>query len=134
MKEASNRFRGWYKKKEPRVGQISVPFVFDLKNDTLKVTLEHLVHDLFNSEGLTRLEGVPENASDLYFSEKIFTFKNSELNGKAVQFTTSNLIQREGLKTWFSELNLDMDSNLLSGYLNIGVSVDQLYNAKISFE
>ncbi len=122
------------KKKEPRVGQISVPFVFDLKNDTLKITLEHLVHDLFNSEGITRLEGVPENASDLYFSEKNFSFEGSELNGKTVQFTTSNPIQREGLKTWFSDLNLDKDENLLTGYLNVGVSVDQLYNAKISFE
>jgi len=119
--------------KEPRVGQISVPFVFDLKNDTLKITLEHLVHDLFNSEGMTRLEGVPESASDLYFSEKSFSFENSELKGKMVQFTTSNPIQREGLKTWFSDLNLDKDANLLTGYLNIGVSVDQLYNAKISF-
>jgi hypothetical protein len=134
MKEASNRFRGWYKKKEPRVGQISVPFVFNLEHDTLKVTLEHLVHDLFNSEGLERLEGVPENASDLYFSEKNFFFDNSGLSGKVVQFTTSNPIQRIGLKTWFSELNLDKEANLLSGYLNIGVSVDQLYNAKVSFE
>jgi hypothetical protein len=134
MKEASNRFRGWYKKKEPRVGQIAVPFVFHLENDTLKVTLENLVHDLFNSEGITRLEGVPENASDLYFSEKNFTFENSELNEKVVQFTTSNPIQREGLKTWFSDLNLDKDANLLTGYLNIGVSVEKLYNAKISFE
>ena len=134
MKEASNRFRGWYKKKEPRVGQISVPFVFDLKNDTLKITLEHLVHDLFNAEGLTRLEGVPENASDLYFSKKDFTFSDEELKGKVIQYNTSNPIRKEGLKTWFSDLNLDKDSNLLSGYLNIGVSVDQLYNAKISFE
>jgi len=134
MKEASNRFRGWYKKKEPRVGQISVPFVFNLKNDTLKITLEHLVHDLFNAEGLGRLEGVPENASNLYFSNKNFSFENAELSNKVVHFTTSNPIRKEGLKTWFSELNFDMDDNLLSGYLNIGVSVDQLYNAKISFE
>jgi hypothetical protein len=77
---------------------------------------------------------VPENASDLYFSEKNFTFENSELNEKVVQFTTSNPIQREGLKTWFSDLNLDKDANLLTGYLNIGVSVEKLYNAKISFE
>lgn len=134
MKEASNRFRGWYKKKEPRVGQISVPFIFDLKNDTLKITLEHLVHDLFNAEGLTRLEGVPDNATDLYFSEKNFSFNNSELGGKVVQFTTSNPIKKEGLRTWFSKLNLDREANMLTGYLNIGVSVDNLYNAKISFE
>jgi hypothetical protein len=134
MKEASNRFRGWYKKKEPRVGQIAVPFVFSLNNDTLKITLEHLVHDLFNAEGIARLEVVPESASDLYFSEKNFTFESPELNEKVVQFTTSNPIQREGLKTWFSDLNLDKGANLLWGYLNIGVSVDQLYNAKVSFE
>ncbi len=134
MKEASNRFRGWYKKKEPRVGQIAVPFVFDLKNDTLKITLEHLVHDLFNSEGLAKLEGVPENASNLYFSEKNFGFENADLNGKMIQYITSNPIRQEGLKTWFSDLNLDKEANLLTGYLNIGVSVDQLYNAKVSFE
>ncbi len=134
MREASVRFRGWYKKKEPRVGQISVPFVFDLKNDTLIVTLEHLVHDLFNAEGLNKLEGVPETASDLYFSEKSFSFENPELEGKTIQFSTSNPIQQEGLKTWFSELNWDKDKNMLTGYLNLGVSVSQLYNAKVSFE
>ncbi|MGB0918105.1 MAG: hypothetical protein ACPGU4_10985 [Flavobacteriales bacterium] len=134
MKEASNRFRGWYKKKEPRVGQISVPFVFNLSNDTLNVTLEHLVHDLFNSEGITKLEGVPETATDLYFSEKNFTFDNSELNGKAIHFSLSHPIRQEGMKTWFSELNLDKEANLLTGYLNLGISVDQLYNAKVSFE
>ncbi|MDP6907921.1 MAG: hypothetical protein QF371_00370, partial [Flavobacteriales bacterium] len=131
MKEASVRFRGWYKKKKPRVGQISVPFVFDLKNDTLKVTLEHLVHDLFNAEGLANLEGVPETASDLYFSEKNYSFENAELNGKVVQFKTSNPIRQEGMKTWFSDLNLDKDKNLLTGYLNLGISVSQLYNAKL---
>ncbi|MCF8459757.1 MAG: hypothetical protein K9G46_03465 [Flavobacteriales bacterium] len=134
MKEASNRFRGWYKKKEARVGQISVPFVFDLSNDTLKITLEHLVHDLFNSEGLTKLESVPDNASNLYFSERNYAFESGELNAKTIQFTTSNPIKKDGLKTWFSELNLDREANVLSGYLNIGVSVNQLYNAKISFE
>lgn len=134
MKEASNRFRGWYKKKEPRVGQISVPFSFDLNNDTLKVTLEHLVHDLFAGEAISRLEGVPETASDLYFSEKNHSFENAELSGKAIQFTTSNPIRQQGLKTWFSDLNLDKDNNLLTGYLNLGIAVSQLYNAKLSFE
>ncbi|MGB1318776.1 MAG: hypothetical protein ACPG5W_11235, partial [Flavobacteriales bacterium] len=98
------------------------------------VTLEHLVHDLFNSEGITKLEGVPETATDLYFSEKNFTFDNSELNGKAIHFSLSHPIRQEGMKTWFSELNLDKEANLLTGYLNLGISVDQLYNAKVSFE
>jgi hypothetical protein len=71
------------------------------------------------------LEGVPENASDLYFSEKDFAFDDPELKGKVIQYITSNPIKKEGLKTWFSELNLDKQANLLSGYLNIGVSVDQ---------
>jgi len=38
------------------------------------------------------------------------------------------------MKTWFSDLNLDKDANLLTGYLNLGVAVEQLYNAKLSFE
>ncbi|MFC2175563.1 hypothetical protein ACFLR1_01165 [Bacteroidota bacterium] len=134
MKEASNRFRGWYKKKEPRVGQISVPFVFDLNKDTLKITLEHLVHDLFSEAGLQKLAGVPEEASDLYFSEKNFDFENPELSGKSVLFQTSNPIKQAGLKTWFSDLNLDRNQNLITGYLNLAVSVRQLYNAKVSFE
>ena len=134
MKEASNRFRGWYKKKQPRVGQISVPFVFNLKNNTLNITLEHLVHDLFDSEGISRLEGVPENASDLYFSEKNFTFDADGLEGKVIRYQTSIPIRQEGMKTWFSDLNADWDNNLLTGYLNIGVSVGELYNAKLTIE
>jgi hypothetical protein len=134
MKESSNRFRGWYKKKRPMTGQISVPFVFDLENDTLKITLQHLVHDLFNSEGLNDLSGVPENASDLYFSEKNFSFENSELSGKNIRFELSYPIKQEGMKTWFSDLNLDKDANLLTGYLNLGISVEQLYNAKVTIQ
>lgn len=134
MRESSNRFRGWYKKKQSRVGQISVPFVFDLKNDTLKITLEHLVHDLFNADGLNKLENLPEAASDLYFSEKDFTLDEVGLSGKVIRYTTSNPIRQEGLKTWFTNLNWDKNKNLLTGYLNIGISVMELYNAKVSFE
>ena len=134
MKEASNRFRGWYKKKEPRVGRISVPFVFHLKNDTLKIPLKHLVHDLFNAEGLTKLEGVPETASNLYFSEKNFTFDTDGLEGKVIHYQTSYPIKQEGMKTWFSDLNADWDNNLLTGYLNVGISVSELYNANLTIE
>jgi len=134
MKEASNRFRGWYKKKEPRVGQVSVPFVFNLKNDTLQITLEHLLHDMFNAEWLSKLQGIPETASDLYFSEKTFTFTDTGLKGKVIQYSTSNPIRREGMKTWFSNLNWDKENNLLTGYLNLGVSVENVYGAKVSFE
>lgn len=134
MREASNRFRGWYKKKEPRVGQISVPFVFDLSNDTLKIVLEHLVHDLFKKEGLAKLADIPADAMDLYFSEKDFTFADGGPQGKVIQFTASNPIKQEGLKTWFSDLNWDKQNNLLTGYLNLGISVGILYNAKLSFE
>ncbi len=134
MKEASNRFRGWYRKKEPRVGQVSIPFVFNLRNDTLKITLEHLVHDSFNAETFTRLENLPETAQGLYFSDKQISFENDQLKDKVVQFHTSDPIKQEGIKYWFSNLNFDSDRNLLSGYLNLGISVDQLYNAKVSFE
>ena len=134
MKESSNRFRGWYKKKKPRVGQISVPFVFDLKNDTLKITLEHLLHDEFKPDALSSLEGVPENASNLYFSEHNFTLSDSGLKGKVIHYSNSNPIKQEGMKTWFSDLNWDKENNLLTGYLNLGVSVANLYNAKLSFE
>lgn len=134
MKEASNRFRGWYKKKEPRVGQVSVPFVFDLKNDTLQITLEHLLHDMFNAEWLSKLQGIPETASDLYFSEKTLTFTDAGLKGKVIRYSTSNPIRREGMKTWFSNLNWDKEKGLLTGYLNLGVSVENVYGAKVSFE
>ena len=133
MKEASNRFRGWYKKKEPRVGQISVPFVFDANKDTLEITLEHLVHDKFNVEALSRLEGVPSDAQNLYFAEKIIAL-DGELKGKVIHFRTSNPIKVEAIKYWFSDVNFDKQKNLLSGYLNLGISVGQLYNAKVSFE
>ena len=116
------------------IGQISVPFIFDLKNDTLKITLQHLVHDLFNSEGLNDLSGIPQNASNLYFSEKNFSFENGELNGKNIRFELSYPIKQEGMKTWFSDLNLDKDANLLTGYLNLGISVEQLYNAKLTID
>ena len=93
-----------------------------------------MVHDLFNSEGIQRLEGVPENASDLYFSEKNFTFDTDGLEGKVIRYQTSNPIRQEGMKTWFSDLNADWDNNLLTGYLNIGVSVGELYNAKLTVD
>jgi hypothetical protein len=134
MKEGSNRFRGWYKKKQPRVGQVSVPFTFNLKNDTLKVTLEHLLHDAFNDAAIETLRGVPENASKLDFSYKYFSFSENGKNEKTIMVKTSNPISTEALKMWFSELNLDKEKNLLTGYLNLGVSVENLYNAKLSFE
>lgn len=134
MKEGSNRFRGWYKKKEPRVGQISVPFAFDLKKDTLRITLEHLIHDTFRPDEIERLESLPENASELNFSKRFYGFDDDALSGKVIMFQTSNPIATEALRTWFSDLNWDKDKNLLTGYLNFGVSVANLYNAKLSFD
>ncbi len=133
MEEASNRFRGWYKK-NPRTGAISIPFVFDLKNDTFKITLEHLVHDIFNEEDFKKLANMPSTADNLYFSDRKHAFENEELKDKTVLFHTSNPIRTEGLKYWFSKLNVDKEKNLLTGFLNVGVSVEELYNAKVTFE
>ena len=133
MKETSNRFRGWYKKKEPRVGQVSIPFLFETQKDTFEIMVDHLIHDMFSVEGFSKLEGVPSDAQNLYFSEKTIAF-DGELKGKVIRFRTSNPIKFEAIKYWFSDLNFDRERNLLSGYLNLGLSVNQLYNAKVSFE
>jgi hypothetical protein len=92
------------------------------------------LHDEFKAEQLSQLQNIPENASNMYFSEKTFSFAESDLTSKVIRYTTSNPIKQEGLKTWFSELNHDREKNLLTGYLNLGVSVANLYNAKLSFE
>ena len=134
MKEGSNRFRGWYKKKEARVGQVSVPFVFDLKKDTLIVTLEHLLHDAFNTDAIETLQGVPKTAIKIDFLIKHFSLSEDGLDEKIITVRTSNPMSTEALKMWFSELNLDKNNNLLTGYLNLGVSVENLYNAKLIFE
>jgi hypothetical protein len=134
MKEGSNRFRGWYKKKEPRTGQISVPFLFNTKNDTLKVTLEHLIHDTFNPEAIQQLGSVPAVASDLNFSKRHYSLDAEGLTDRVIKVQTSHPIATEALKAWFSDLNYDKENNILTGYFNLGISVSNLYNAKLSFE
>ena len=42
MKEGSKRFRGWYKKKHPRVGQISVPFSWKTKKEGKQTTIKNI--------------------------------------------------------------------------------------------
>ena len=133
MKEASNRFRGWYKKKRSIVGQAAIPFSFNLSNDSLKVNIEHLVHDNLDQEAFLRLEGVPQEAGNMYFSERSFSFDQTGPEGKVIHVSTSNPMRQEGMKMWFSDLNWDKEKSLLTGYMNIAVAVHNTYNTKVTF-
>ena len=134
MSKQACRFRGWYKKKKPIVGQVSIPFLFHLNKDTLKISIDHLVHDNFDAEALTRLEQIPEEATDLNFSERYYELLEPGRSKKVIQVSTSNPIRQHGIISWFDNLNWDKENNIISGYVNFGIAVQNAYNAKVSIE
>lgn len=124
FREMSNRFRGWSKR--PRVGVISIPFLFpvDAKNPTIHI--EHLTFSEHVPEGLKRINEMPEDAVDMNFSELELS-----LNGldKSIIITTNHPLRFPGMNMWFKDLQTD--GKWIAGKVTFGCSVVDMHTFKV---
>ena len=131
--EGSNRFRHW--SHEPKVGKISIPFAFAIKDNNAAptVTIEHLVFNKFVNHELKKL-----NIEDTTFDSKLETcivnFDDNHGGKYSINIGFKSILLTDDLKYWFSDLNWDAQHRILSGYMNLATSVKELYTTKITFK
>lgn len=128
LKEGSNRFTAWAK--GPRTGFISIPFLIDTRDSTAEISYDHILMNKFYDDILKAHFDSTQKTIDL-------TKVNQQISIQTPTQTISiklhfNIpIYSQGLKIWISKINLDDTNHLVSGYLNIATSVEDVYNARI---
>ena len=132
LKDGSNRFRHW--SHNPKTGKICIPFAFDVKDKAAKdriITIEHLVFNSFIDSNLTKLD-LP--ATLIGTSQKSVEVSLTDGKGGSIPVTVAfrNVMVTNGVKFWFSEVNWDEQNHILSGFINMGTSVQDLYTMKVT--
>ncbi len=132
--ESSNRFRHW--SHTPKVGKISIPFAFAVKEDKSAyptVTIEHLVINKFVNKELDKLN-IPDTTFDSKLENRLVTI--NDMNGAkyGINIVFKNMLLTEDLKYWLSDINWDAKNHILSGYFNFATAVKELYTSRIIFK
>lgn len=124
FRESSNRFRRWSRK--PRKGVVTVPFSFPADQADKTINVDHLVTSKLMPDGLKDLPTMPADANQ--FSSTNFKVQLDGLNTSIN--LTSNQTMPDGVRWWLT--NVQSDGKTITGYINIGVSTDYVWNARIT--
>lgn len=131
--EGSNRFPKW--SRNPMSGEIKIPFAFFVFNSytTFPIKIEHLVFNKFENGEMEKFE-LPPNTFGTKSSHDVY-FQIGDSTGVRVNASLqfNQILETEALKYWFTDLNYDRQSNILSGYFHFAVSVEDLYTTRITF-
>ncbi len=128
QREGSNRFHKWAT--SPRVGLVSVPFLFAIDEANPTILIEHLLHNDFVPEALQNLPELPADALDMNFTEMTVSLTNQLKDDKTLTIRTNQPIDSEGLRMWLSEV--ETDGQWIKGYVNIAVSVKDIFTARVT--
>ena len=132
--ESSNRFKHW--SKNPMTGRISIPFAYQFKegeSHTRTISVEHLVFNRFMDNELSKYE-LPDSTIDVKHKTRSIVLGDNIGQSFSMLIEFKDAIPTDGLKYWFSDINWDEKSHILSGYFNFGTSVRDLYTTKIIFK
>lgn len=128
LRDVSQRMRNWVKK--PRSGIISIPFIFKNDNKKKEIHIEHNIIDKWRSDGFHRIKGIPESAVNLDFEKMIFNIGKPE---NSISVVTNKKISDAAAKMWLSNLNVDEKNGYTTGYINMAMSIENVYAGRISF-
>ncbi len=129
FRESSNRFILWSQR--PRVGTISVPFIFKTDETNSYLQLNHLVTGKFRPAGIGRIKGMPDNTSRFNFNDTTIQIQLANNQTFPLKLRTNRIINTPALRWWLSDLHTDADNKWIWGYLNIVVSVRDGYTARL---
>lgn len=128
--ESSNRLKNW--SQNPMTGTISIPFAFNaLMYDSIAfpIEVEHLVFNSFNAIDSSLTAG---SSSSFASSETGHVVKlNSGSSTAQIVVTFNHTLPSKNLQYWFSSLNHDLETHIISGYLNFVISANDLYTARM---
>ena len=133
LKDGSNRFHHW--SHNPKTGKITLPFAFEVKDRAAKdrlITIEHLVFNKFLESNLAMLN-IPPTAFDA--NHKTLEVNLPDDKGGTIPITVAftNVLLNSGLRYWFTDVNWDEKDHILSGYINMATSVQDLYTMRVTF-
>ena len=130
--ESSNRFPGW--SENPKTGKVRIPFAFEVKDRNSKdriITIEHLVFGRFVDSTLVKLN-MPDsvfNANNKTIEVKLIDNKGGEI---PITVSFNNVLIGSALRYWFSDVNWDEQNHILSGFINMGTSVNDVYTMRMT--
>ncbi len=128
LRDVSQRQRNWVKK--PRSGVISFPFIFKTDNKNKEIYLEHNIIDKWRPDGFSRLKTIPQGAITLDFESKTFDIGKP---GNSITIKTNKKLEHAAAKMWLSELNVDEKNGYITGFINLALSVENIYAGRILF-
>ncbi len=127
LRDVSQRQRNWVK--GPRSGVISFPFTFRMDNMNKEIYLEHNINDKWRPDKFKKIQGIPANALSLDFTETVFGIDKP---GYEIKLRTNKKLENAAAKIWLSDLNVDETNGLITGYVNLAISVENIYTGRIS--
>lgn len=127
LRDVSQRQKNWVKK--PRSGIISFPFVFKTGNKNKEIFIEHNIIDKWRHDGFKRIKGIPEDATNLDFENIVFDIGRP---GNSITIKTNKKLADAAAKLWLSDLNVDEKNGYVSGYMNLAISMENIYTGKIT--
>lgn len=130
LRDVSNRFKHW--SASPRVGMIKIPFCFSLKDNFWEINIEHQMFSNFNEQAFQQLN----LSNEFHTFEKLttsFKFNLKALENTALLVKSNIRIPYQSLQFAIKEINVDSKNQLLSGFLYIASSVEDVYTAEVKF-
>ncbi|MGE3826004.1 MAG: hypothetical protein AB7G44_17405, partial [Bacteroidia bacterium] len=128
LRDVSQRQRNWVKKM--RSGAISFPFIFKTDNKNKEILIEHTIIQEWRPDDFSRIKGIPEGAATLDFETLVFDIGRP---GNSITVKTNQKLPAEAGKFWLSNLNVDEKNGYVTGYVNLAVSIENIYTGRISF-
>ena len=129
FKESSNRFIMW--SRSPRVGTISVPFIYRTSETKSYLKLSKVVDGKFRAHGIKMMKGLPALTSTFGFTDTIINIDLNNGKDFPLRLRTEGVANTKALRWWLSDLHTDDANEWVWGYLNIVVSVKDGYTAKL---
>jgi len=129
FKESSNRFILW--SQSPRVGTISVPFIFKVSEQNSYLNFSKVVEGKFRPHGIRRMKNLPPQTNSFNFSDTtIRVLLNTGLNFP-LHIHNESRTKTPALQWWLSDVQTDEANEWVWGYFNMVVSVKDGYTAKL---
>ena len=127
FKESSNRFILW--SQSPRVGTISVPFIFKTSETKSYLKLNQLVSGKFKPAGIKRMKDLPKH-TETFNTDTTIILNLGEGKSFPLQLRTNKVTKNPALRWWFSDIHTDTTKEWIWGRFNMVVSVKDGYTAR----
>jgi hypothetical protein len=127
LRDVSQRQRNWVKK--PRSGAISFPFIFKIDTKNKEIFIEHTITQKWCPDGLPRIKGIPDSAVTLDFDTLVFDVGRP---GNSITLKSNQKLPADAGKLWLSNLNVDEKNGYVTGYVNLALSIENVYTGRVT--